>query len=56
MGGSVGFWPDLHETVHLLVTEMLYAVLAFRGPVACRGIQWVLGPVFAAIVTKKLLP
>jgi Dolichyl-phosphate-mannose-protein mannosyltransferase len=52
MHGSVGFAPDLHETVYPLVTEMLYAVaLEFRGPVACRGIQWVLGLVFAANVT-----
>ena len=52
MRGSVGFLPDLHETVYPLVTEMLYAVaLEFRGPVACRGIQWVLGLVFAINVT-----
>jgi Dolichyl-phosphate-mannose-protein mannosyltransferase len=57
MRGSVGFWPDLHETVYPLVTEMLYAVaLAFRGPVACRGIQWVLGLVFAANVTALARP
>ena len=57
MRGSVGFSPDLHETVYPLVTEMLYAVaLAFRGPVACRGIQWVLGLVFAANVTALARP
>jgi hypothetical protein len=57
MHGSVGFEPDLHETVYPLVTEMLYAVaLAFRGPVACRGIQWVLGVVFAANVTALARP
>ena len=44
MRGAVGFEPDLHETVYPLVTEMLYAVaLEFRGPVACRWIQWFLG-------------
>ncbi|WP_422926903.1 ArnT family glycosyltransferase [Singulisphaera sp. PoT] len=50
--GRVFFDPDLHETVYPLVTELLYAVgLMFRGPVACRLIQWVLGLVFAANVT-----
>jgi hypothetical protein len=44
--------PDLHETVYPLLTETLYTVaLAFRGPVACRLVQWVLGVVFAANVT-----
>jgi Dolichyl-phosphate-mannose-protein mannosyltransferase len=57
MRGSVGFSPDLHETVYPLVTEMLYAVaLEFRGPVACRGIQWVLGLVFAINVTALARP
>ncbi len=57
MRGSVGFLPDLHETVYPLVTEMLYAVaLEFRGPVACRGIQWILGLVFAANVTALARP
>jgi hypothetical protein len=57
MNGSVGFAPDLHETVYPLVTEMLYAIaLEFRGPVACRGIQWVLGLVFAANVTALARP
>ena len=57
MQGSVGFAPDLHETVYPLVTEMLYAMaLEFRGPVACRGIQWVLGLVFAANVTALARP
>lgn len=47
--GSVGFEPDLHETVYPLATEMLYLIaLAFRGPVACRGVQWVLGLALAA--------
>ena len=46
---SVHFDPDLHETVYPLATEMLYLIaLAFRGPIACRGIQWVLGLVLAA--------
>jgi Dolichyl-phosphate-mannose-protein mannosyltransferase len=57
MHGSVGFAPDLHETVYPLITEMLYAVaLEFRGPVACRGLQWVLGLVFAANVTALARP
>ena len=55
--GAVGFEPDLHETVYPLLTELLYAVaLAFRGPVACRLISWVLGLVFAANVTALARP
>ena len=55
--GQVEFMPDLHETVYPLVTEMLYAVaLEFRGPVACRGIQWALGLIFAANVTALARP
>ena len=55
--GAVAFEPDLHETVYPLVTELLYAVaLAFRGPVACRLVQWVLGLVFAANVTALARP
>lgn len=55
--GSVGFDPDLHETVYPLLTELLYAVaLAFRGPVACRLVQWLLGVVFAANVTALARP
>jgi hypothetical protein len=47
--GSVGFAPDLHETVYPLVTELLYGIaLEFRGPGACRWIQWFFGLVFAA--------
>ena len=54
---SVFFDPDLHETVYPLVSEMLYALaLEFRGPVACRCIQWVLGLVFAANVTALARP
>ena len=57
MRGSVGFLPDLHETVYPLVTELLYALaLEFRGPVACRGIQWFLGLVFAANVIALARP
>lgn len=49
--------PDLHETAYPLVTEMLYAVaLAFRGPVACRLVQWVLGLAFAANVAAVARP
>jgi hypothetical protein len=55
--GAVVFDPDLHETIYPLVTEMLYAVaLAFRGPVACRLVQWVLGLSFAANVTALARP
>jgi hypothetical protein len=55
--GEVGFMPDLHETVYPLVTEMLYAVaLEFRGPVACRGLQWAFGLIFAANVTALARP
>jgi hypothetical protein len=55
--GSVGFLPDLHETVYPLVTEMLYLIgLGFRGPIACRWIQWVLGLVFAANVVALARP
>ena len=54
---AVGFDPDLHETIYPLTTEMLYAVaLAFRGPVACRLIQWVFGLAFAANVTALARP
>ncbi len=57
MRQSVGFVPDLHETVYPLLTELLYAVaLEFRGPVACRGIQWVLGLLFAANVIALARP
>ena len=57
MRESVGFVPDLHETVYPLLTELLYAVaLEFRGPVACRGIQWVLGLLFAANVIALARP
>lgn len=49
---SLLFDPDLHETVYPLLTELLYAMaLAFRGPVACRLVQWLLGLVFAGNVT-----
>ncbi len=52
MHGQVGFAPDLHETIYPLVTEMLYAAaLECRGPVACRGLEWVLGLAFALGVT-----
>jgi Dolichyl-phosphate-mannose-protein mannosyltransferase len=55
--GSIGFLPDLHESVYPLVTELLYALaLEIRGPVACRGIQWFLGLVLAANVTALARP
>ena len=54
---AVYFDPDLHETVYPLVTELLYAIgLEFRGPVACRCLQWVLGLVFAAGVAALARP
>jgi hypothetical protein len=57
MSGAAGFDPDLHETVYPLVTEMLYAIaLEFRGPVACRWIQWFLGLSLAANVTALARP
>ena len=57
MHGSVGFDPDLHETVYPLVTELLYLpALEFRGPGACRWIQWVLGLVLFANVTALARP
>lgn len=57
LAGSVGFEPDLHETVYPLLVELLYAVaLAFRGPVACRLLQWMLGLAFAGIVTALARP
>ncbi|WP_169977847.1 ArnT family glycosyltransferase [Tautonia rosea] len=55
--GSVFYEPDLHETVYPLVTEMLYAVgLVFRGPVACRLIQWAFGVFFAWNVASLARP
>jgi hypothetical protein len=57
MHGATTFSPDLHETVYPLVTEMLYAVsLQFRGPVACRWLQWFLGLSFAGLVTALARP
>ena len=57
MHGSVGFDPDLHETVYPLVTELIYLpALEFRGPGACRWIQWVLGLVLFANVTALARP
>lgn len=48
---------DLHETAYPLLTEMHYAAaLAFRGPVACRLVQWLLGVVFAMNVTALARP
>jgi hypothetical protein len=57
MNRAVGFDPDLHETVYPLVTELLYLpALEFRGPVACRWIQWTLGIVLFANVTALARP
>jgi hypothetical protein len=57
ISGSIGFLPDLHESVYPLVTELLYALaLEIRGPVACRGIQWFLGLAFAANVIALARP
>ncbi len=55
--GAVFYDADLHETIYPLLTEMLYAVaLAFRGPVACRLVQWLLGVVFALNVSALARP
>jgi hypothetical protein len=57
MHQAVGFDPDLHETVYPLVTELIYLpALEFRGPVACRWIQWMLGLVLFANVTALARP
>jgi hypothetical protein len=57
MRGSVGFDPDLHETVYPLLTELIYApALEFRGPVACRWLAWVLGLSLVANVTALARP
>jgi hypothetical protein len=57
MDRAVGFEPDLHETIYPLVTELLYAIaLEFRGPVACRWIQWFLGLAFAVNVVALARP
>ncbi|MDG3002772.1 4-amino-4-deoxy-L-arabinose transferase [Paludisphaera mucosa] len=57
MQGSAVFDPDLHETIYPLTTEMLYLVaLAFRGPIACRCLQWMLGLAMAANVTALARP
>jgi hypothetical protein len=57
MAGAAGFDPDLHETVYPLVTELIYAIaLEFRGPVACRWVQWFLGLALAANVTAMARP
>jgi hypothetical protein len=54
---AVFFDADLHETIYPLLTEMLYGlVLEFRGPVACRCVQWLLGLVFALSVTALARP
>jgi hypothetical protein len=55
--GAVGFDPDLHETVYPLSMEMVYALaLAFRGPVACRLVQWVFGVVLSLNVNALARP
>jgi hypothetical protein len=57
MHQAIGVDPDLHETVYPLVTELLYLpALEFRGPVACRWIQWVFGLVLFANVTALARP
>lgn len=55
--GSLGFDPDLHETVYPLLTELLYAMaLALRGPVACRLVQWLFGVALALNVAALARP
>lgn len=57
MEGATTYEPDLHETVYPLATEMLYLIaLAFRGPIACRCLQWTLGLAMAANVTALARP
>ncbi len=57
MRGATVYEPDLHETVYPLATEMLYLIaLAFRGPIACRCLQWTLGLAMAANVTAMARP
>ena len=57
MEGATVYEPDLHETVYPLATEMLYLIaLAFRGPIACRCLQWTLGLAMAANVTALARP
>jgi hypothetical protein len=57
MEGAAVYDPDLHETVYPLTTEMLYLIaLAFRGPIACRVLQWTLGLAMAANVTALARP
>jgi hypothetical protein len=57
MEGATTYEPDLHETVYPLATEMLYLIaLAFRGPIACRGLQWALGLAMAANVAALARP
>jgi len=54
---TIFFEPDLHETIYPLVTELLDAIaLEFRGPVACRWIELLLGLVFAGNVTLLARP
>jgi len=54
---GVFYDPDLHETVYPLLNEMLYAAaLSFRGPVACRLVEWVFGLAFAANVAALARP
>lgn len=54
---GVTFDPDLHETVYPLNTELLYALgLAFRGPIACRLIQWLFGVLLALSVAALARP
>jgi hypothetical protein len=57
MEGSLRFDPYLHESAYPMVTELLYAVaLAWRGPVACRLIQWVLGASLGLATTALARP
>lgn len=56
-GHAVRFRPYQHESAYPLLTELLYAIgLAWRGPVACRLIQWTLGVCLAGNVAALARP
>lgn len=55
--GAIRFNPYQHESAYPLVTELLYAMtLAWRGPVACRLVQWVLGVCLMGNITALARP
>ncbi len=55
--GSLRFDPYQHESAYPMVVELLYAIgLAWRGPVACRLICWLLGVCLMLGVTALARP